>query len=59
MGLCVYKVRRICQVKNCCIEYGINGRCPPGLKYEEDKILNPSTSSDIEKVLKKETEKIN
>lgn len=57
--VCFYRIRNICPVKNCYIEYGINGKCPKDLDYKEDKILNPQTSSDIEKNFKKRTEKIN
>lgn len=61
MKVCFYRVRTICPVKNCYIEYGNNGKCPKDLGYKEDEILNAGMpiTSEIEKILKKETEKIN
>lgn len=58
--VCFYRVRNICPVKNCYIEYGNNGKCPGDLKYKKDEILNADMplTSEIEKILKKEAEKL-
>jgi len=51
MKPCFYKVRRICPVNNCYIEYGNNGKCPKDLGYKEDEIPD-ITPGGIEYILK-------
>lgn len=57
MKPCFYKVRRICPIRKCYIEYGDNGKCPEDLGYKEDEIVN-ATLSKIENILKTEEQKI-